>query len=123
MGASGDKKIGFEFSGGSRWMVLSMASTSTNETGTSLGKAGPLETDADTRATLGRWVTLTTAVIGVKLDGAAMSTLDSAFSGISTQSGGPFPGVAPGTWWSGLSSADKTAWVDVYWTTVKHLVM
>jgi hypothetical protein len=122
MGASGNKKIGFDlYSDGHEWLILSLASTSSNETGISLGKAGPLESDADHRATMGRWTTLTAAVIGVKFDGAAMSALDTAFNNLTTQTSGPFPSTDAGDWWNGFTNTEKLAWADHYWATVKRL--
>lgn len=122
MGASGDKKIGFEpYSDDHRWLIMADSSTSSYETGISLGKGGPLESDADHAATMGRWSSLMGAVAQVKNSGAAMSTVDTVINGFPTQTAGPFPDVVAATWWATHTSAQKTAWVNYIWTKLKHI--
>lgn len=122
MGASGDKKIEFEIlPSGQEWLTFSYASTTSNEIGIGLGKAGPLESDADHRATLGRWTSVLGAAAGVKFDGAAMSTLDTAINALATQAAGPFPNADAGDWWGTFTTAQKLEWVDVIWAKAKRI--
>ena len=122
MGFGGDKKIVFETTTtGQEWLTISFASTTSFETGIALGKAGPLESDADHRATMGRWTSIVSAVSGVKFDGAAMSTLDAAFNSLTTQTSGPFPNQDAGDWWNAFTSAQKLEWVDAIWAKAKRV--
>lgn len=122
MGFGGNKKIEFEFySDGHCWLVFSIASQSIYESGIALGKAGPLEGDADHRATMGRWVTVLNAVGGVKFDSAAMSTLDTAMNNLTTQTSGPFANQDAGDWWATFTSAQKLEWADYIWLKAKHV--
>ena len=122
MGFGGDKKIEFEImTSGQEWLTFSFASTSTNETGIGLGKAGPLESDADHRATMGRWTAVLGAVGSVKFDSAAMSTLDTAMNNLTTQTGGPFPNQDAGDWWGTFTTAQKLEWVDIIWAKAKRI--
>jgi len=122
MGFGGNKKIEFEFySDGHCWVVFSIASQSSYESGIALGKAGPLESDADHRATMGRWMAVLNAVGGVKFDSAAMSTLDTAINNLTTQTSGPFANQDAGDWWATFTSAQKLEWVDYIWLKAKHI--
>ena len=121
MGFGGDKKIEFEFYGGSGWLVLAFASPTIYESGIALGKAGPLESDADHRATMGRWTAVLGAVGSVKFDSAAMSTLDTAMNNRTTQTTGPFANRDAGDWWASFTTTQKLEWVDYIWWKAKHV--
>lgn len=121
MGFGGDKKIEFEFYGGSGWLVLAFASPTIYESGIALGKAGPLESDADHRATMGRWTAVLGAVGSVKFDSAAMSTLDTAMNNLTTQTTGPFANQDAGDWWATFTTTQKLEWVDYIWWKAKHV--
>ena len=121
MGFGGDKKIEFEFYGGSGWLVLAFASPTIYESGIALGKAGPLESDADHRATMGRWTAVLGAVGSVKFDSAAMSTLDTAMNNLTTQTTGPFANQDAGDWWAPFTTTQKLEWVDYIWWKAKHV--
>lgn len=123
MGFGGDKKIEFEVvtSDGHEWLTITFASPTVYESGISLGKAGPLESDADHRATMGRWTSVLAAAAGVKFDGANMSTLDTAFNNLATQTSGPFANEDAGDWWATFTTAQKLEWVDVIWAKAKRV--
>lgn len=93
-----DVSYAVEYFGGDWWhaITISRGGNSALHTGIAWPCEGPHD-DTGPMAAL-----IATATDGETAFGEALDEL-------STQTGGPFPGVDPATWWSGLTSTRKAA--------------
>ena len=93
-----DVQYAVEWFDGDWWHVIAVSRGGNAAVHT--GIAWPVSGPGDDTAEMG-------ALIATAGDGE--EAFGEAIGDLPTQTGGPFPGVVPATWWSGLSSSRKSA--------------